>query len=374
MQFEFEGGATYTSGATKRVTVVIADPQARRWGFQASARQGENRAQAGSIRSVDGNTRVQTGQGIQYITHTSQGTRLGTTGSIRFEFDWTAPESAAGDVTFYVAANAANGNGSNDAGDRIYTRNSTLTPAAGGGGQRPTISESGVQNAASDGPTIAPNTFVAIKGTNLAPTTRLWESRDFDANKLPTQLDGVSVTIGGKATYVYYISPTQINVLTPTDLGEGSLEVQVRREGEQSAAVTAMSQRVSPAFFRFDPEDRKYIAATHVDGGLLGKTTLYPGSTTPAKRGETIVLYANGFGPVTPAAPNGEVVTTPGTIEGVTASIGNVPATVSFAGLTLTGLYQLNVVVPESAPTGDAEVIATVGGVSTPGGAFITIE
>ena len=372
VRFEFEGGATYTPGAAKRVTVTVADPQARRWGFEASARQRSDNAQAGGLRSLDANTQVFAQGGVQYVSHTLAGTRMGTADSVQFAFEWTAPASAVGEVTLYAAANAANGNNSADAGDRIYTANATLTPAASGGTQ-PAISQGGVQNAASDGPAIAPNTFVAVKGANLAPTTRLWEGRDFVGNRLPTQLDGVSVTVGGKAAYVYYISPTQINVLTPTDLGEGQVQVEVTRGGEKSAAVMAMAQRSSPAFFRFDPEERKYIAATHVNGALLGKASLYPGLTTPAARGETIVLYANGFGPVAPAAPNGEVVTTPGVLEGVTARIGNVPATVSFAGLTLTGLYQLNVIVPAGAPSGDAEVVATVGGVSTPG-AFITIE
>jgi uncharacterized protein (TIGR03437 family) len=31
---------------------------------------------------------------------------------------------------------------------------------------------------------------------------------------MPVQLDGIGATVNGKATFVYYISPTQINVLT----------------------------------------------------------------------------------------------------------------------------------------------------------------
>ena len=54
---------------------------------------------------------------------------------------------------------------------------------------------------------------------------------DFVVNRLPTQLGGVSVSIDGKPAYVYYISPTQINVLAPDYLAEAvSVEVDTRRE------------------------------------------------------------------------------------------------------------------------------------------------
>ena len=49
-------------------------------------------------------------------------------------------------------------------------------------------------------------------------------------------------------------------------------------------------------------------------------------------------------------------------------------ATVVFAGLTGTGLYQFNVTVPTGLPDGDAAVVAKAGGVSSPTGALITIK
>jgi len=41
--------------------------------------------------------------------------------------------------------------------------------------------------------------------------------------KLPVQLDGVSVTIDGKAAYVYYVSPNQIDVIAPADSTTGTV-------------------------------------------------------------------------------------------------------------------------------------------------------
>jgi uncharacterized protein (TIGR03437 family) len=49
-------------------------------------------------------------------------------------------------------------------------------------------------------------------------------------------------------------------------------------------------------------------------------------------------------------------------------------AKVVFAGLVATGLYQFNVTVPTGLPDGDAAVVATLGGFSSPAGASITIK
>ena len=42
---------------------------------------------------------------------------------------------------------------------------------------------------------------------------------------MPKQLNGVNVKIDGRATYIYYISPTQINVLTPLDGSLGQVPI-----------------------------------------------------------------------------------------------------------------------------------------------------
>jgi hypothetical protein len=56
--------------------------------------------------------------------------------------------------------------------------------------------------------------YVSIYGSNLAPGIDNWNKSIYNGY-LPTQLDGVSVTIGGKAAYIYYLSPGQINVVAP---------------------------------------------------------------------------------------------------------------------------------------------------------------
>ena len=75
-------------------------------------------------------------------------------------------------------------------------------------------------------PGIGPNLYVNINGTNLSSTTDVWDSH-ITNNTLPTQLDGVTVTIGGELAYVRSVSPTRIQVLTPPDIGLGTVAVQV---------------------------------------------------------------------------------------------------------------------------------------------------
>ncbi len=383
----FPGGLTYTPGVKQRVSVTVADPTARRWGFQMSARLASNErsAQAGHFNTLDTNTQIFCEDGLpisgaqacraaaplEFIEHTESGTRRGQANSGTFEFEWTPPAAGAGNVSFFAAGNAANNNANSDSGDRIYTTKVTLTPAAAG--PKPSIGAGGVVNGGSFQAGFAQNTWVTIKGSDLASGTRIWVGSDFVGNKLPTALDGTAVNINGKPAYVYFISPTQLNVLSPVDTATGNVSVEVVRDGVKSDAVTTVKNAFSPALFIFNND--KYIAATHANGSFLGPTTLFAGLTTPAKPGEVIVLYGTGFGPTDPDFPDGQIIPAPGLLRNtVTVTFGSLAGEVQFAGQTATGLYQINVKVPDAAPDGDIPVTATVGGVQTQSSALISVQ
>ncbi|MEO8369384.1 MAG: TIGR03118 family protein [Candidatus Solibacter sp.] len=222
-----------------------------------------------------------------------------------------------------------------------------------------------VLNAAGFQKTIAPYTWVAIIGNNLAATTRQWASADFADNRLPTQLDGVSVTVGGKPAYVSYISPSQVNILTPAGLGIGDLEVQTKSGGLISNTVTVRSEVVSPALFK---ASEKYAVAARLDGSLVD-------TKKPAQPGEVIVLYGNGFGGTDPSIIEGAIVTFPAAImRPVEVVIGGRTAETIFQGLTATGLYQFNVKVPTGLPAGDATIVVQSAGVLTPDGVFLPVD
>jgi len=255
-----------------------------------------------------------------------------------------------------------------------------LQSTAGGGYNEGFIAKIGapsitsVTNAEGDGPTIAPNTWVAIKGSGFAAVgdARIWLAADFVNNQMPVQLDGTSVTMNGESAYVYYISPTQINILTPPDLAPGPVQVKVTSGGVVTGAFTAQAQAYSLSMFVFG--GGPYVLGTHLNGTDLGPASLYPGLTTPAQPGELVVLYANGFGP-----------TSTNVVAGASAQSGMLPvlpvvqiggnnAVVQFAGLVSPGLYQFNVQIPASTPNGDIPITVQYNGLSVQSGLRITVQ
>ena len=240
---------------------------------------------------------------------------------------------------------------------------------------RPELTAGGVVNGASFQPGIASATWITVRGARLASATRIWTSADFNRDRLPTQLDGTSVILNGKPAYVYYINPTQLNVLAPDDAAEGPVSVEVVTREGRSVAVTANKQKLAPAFFPFDPEGRRYAAAVHSDGAFVGKPGLFPGAAVRAARpGDLISLFGTGFGETDPAVPTGQIVSAPAPLrDPVVVRIGNVPADVTFAGLVSSGLYQLNIKVPET-PAGDQPLGAEIAGFKAPAGLFLSVE
>ena len=229
-----------------------------------------------------------------------------------------------------------------------------------------------VVNDASFLPPITASGWVAIGGTNLSKTTRSWGLADFVGNQLPTKLNDVSVTINGIPAYVYYISSAQINVLAPDDATTGPVAVQVTNAAGVSNSFMVAKAAFSPAFFAFDGT---HVVATHTDGSLIGPPGLVKGiATTPAQPGETIVLYATGFGPGNPALPAGLTVAAPSQLANpATAKVGGQAAQVLFAGIIGSGLDQINMVVP-TVPNGDIPIVAAVGGIQSPAGFVLTVH
>jgi len=239
----------------------------------------------------------------------------------------------------------------------------------------PAISANGVVNAASFQPGIASNSWVTIKGTNFASRTGDWTNSIVNGS-LPTSLDGVSVTMGGKPAYVYFISPGQINVLAP-DLPSGPVSVTVTNSGGPSIPFMAVGSPYGPAFFQW-PNNQ--VVATRQDFSFAAKAGTFAGAATvPAKPGDVLVLWGTGFGPTNPAAPAGAAV--PGDKAYATATtpsvtINNTAAIVFGAALSpgSAGLYQIAIAVPNSLADGDWPIRAAIGGVQSPTGIVLTVS
>ncbi|MCC7174759.1 MAG: hypothetical protein IT159_06145 [Bryobacterales bacterium] len=256
------------------------------------------------------------------------------------------------------------------AGSRSLPVTLTVTAAAA-----PAPAVTRVSNAASMLPGTAALTWTAIQGTNLAATTRSWNSGDFWDGQLPIQLDGVSVLIDGRPAYVSYISPTQINVIAPGDSRGGTVPLEVVAPHGRSSPVPALLSRLSPALFMLSAEGGKYVAAVNTDGTYAGKPNLIAGAVTrPVAPGGIVLLFGTGFGQTNPPAVAGQVSPEVSPLaRPPLVRIGGVEAVVKWAGLISPGLYQLNVVVPDVAD-GDQPVEAEAESFRTQGNAYLTVK
>jgi uncharacterized protein (TIGR03437 family) len=171
---------------------------------------------------------------------------------------------------------------------------------------------------------------------------------------------------------VYYISSSQLNILTPPGPLASQVQVQVTRGGLTSNAFAVNAQTESPSFFVYN--GGPYPAAQDSHYNLIGPTALYAGLTNPAQPGETIVLYANGFGATSvPVVPGS--MTQSGTLSPLpTVMIGSKQASVSFAGLVSPGFYQFNVTVPSSLTHGNYLLTATQNGFVTQNNVLLAIQ
>lgn len=390
VEIAFPAGLTYAPGVMQRLTVTVTDPAAKRWGFQLTARPASNdtKGQAGSFSSIDASTQVICEDGgskssagcpaaapIEFIEHTQSGNAANT-----FAFDWTAPSADVGEVRFYVAGNAANGNGRNDAEDMIYTASYKLTAAVTQ--PKPAISQGGVVNAWNSQAVISDSSWVSIYGSNFTTSQRTWRTDEIVGGQLPTELDGVKVSINGKPAYVYFISPNQINVQAPSDGSSGPVQVQITTPAGASDPITVAKQPLAPAFFTWAGSvvgGEKYLGAVISDGTFAGKTGLLQPlsiNTRPVKPGEVVLMFGTGFGPTNPDISAGQVVSTPLRMS-TSAKIffGDTEAEILDTGyLIYSGEYQFNVRVPANLADGDFKVAAQLGSVRTQDNIFLTVQ
>src|ERR1051325_9209645 len=126
---------TYVPGQTYPITVTHtnADQTRLRWGFELTVLDNASDEKAGQLQNTDSLTQVLNnagpGSARQYIEHTAAGTFVGQHNGASWTFNWTAPDTDVGPVTFYVAGNQANNDG-NTSGDYIYKTFIASAPAS----------------------------------------------------------------------------------------------------------------------------------------------------------------------------------------------------------------------------------------------------
>lgn len=204
--------------------------------------------------------------------------------------------------------------------------------------------------------TLAPGEILTIYGSNLAKFQSDLNGF-YQLSALPSGLNGVTVTVGGIAAPLYFVSPLQINAQVPLNVSPGPQPVVVKTSNGSSTAFMATIAAAAPAIYLAD--------ATLGTGAILKNNDFsLVSASNPAKAGDVILIYLTGLGQTTPALQTGNLQ--PGTsfnnTTTVTVTIGgqNAPVAYSIASPGFAGLYQIAVTVP-SGVSGSADLVVKAG-------------
>jgi uncharacterized protein (TIGR03437 family) len=197
-----------------------------------------------------------------------------------------------------------------------------------------------VLNGASYSGTLSPGCWAVIYGSKLAP-----RSSTATQLPLPTNMEGVSVSVAGIRAPLLYVASDQLNFLIP-------FEVAIPSNGVVPLTVTT-GDGVSPVFYLRLVRNAPAVFTADATGS--GRALAFDSLFQPVERlgkgpQEPIVIYATGLGPTNPPATSfeGGSSTEPfnRAVDRVQAYFGEIAAPVQFAGLApgFPGVYQLNVV------------------------------
>jgi uncharacterized protein (TIGR03437 family) len=308
------------------------------------------------VQQLNFNTACPANLPLEYIEHTLAGYSAIQANPGKYEFDWNPPATDVGSVTIYVAANAANGDLTQN-GDHIYTASYSLT-AAGAAAPSPTISSGGVLNAASQAIPGLPNSAIAqgsifiINGTTLGPASPVQA-----LGTLTTSLAGTSVqvTVNGTslAAPVSAVSSTQVTAIMPSGAPVGSGTVTVAFNGQTSAAAPVQVAAANFAFYTLNGSGSGPAQATDANGNTITMTN-------PAQPGAMVTLAGTGLGAI--SADDISQPSMSDVSSSVTLYVGSEQAAVQYAGRSgaAPGQDQVAFTVPDDAITGCYVPVALV--------------
>jgi len=243
-----------------------------------------------------------------------------------------------------------------------------------GSNQAPSYSAASIVNAASNlCAGLAPNTIATIYGEGLAYVTRAVTPGDVSGGVMPTVLGGtgVQILIENIPAHVFYVSPTQINLLIPSTLTPGRRRLQVLRNGFAGPAVEITLKRAAPALFQLDETT---AVATTAGGSVVTWDS-------PAHPGGIVVLYATGLGETEPPLAPGQIAPGAALIRRLSElrvllnGIAVDPGAIAYAGVTpgFAGLYQINLWLPARLDP-DPEIRVAIGGEISPPGIRLPVR
>ena len=164
-----------------------------------------------------------------------------------------------------------------------------------------------------------------------------------------------------------------MNVQAPTDTALGPVSVVVTNSGQVSASATAQYQSNSPALLQWGGGQYSYALITR-GSDYIGNAAVVSG-TVSAKAGDSLTLWATGLGATNPPLPAGQQPSAfPPVTTMPTVTVAGTSVTVLGAVLRYAGLYQVNIQLPASLPTGDSPIKVIQGSFQSPGGILINIQ
>ena len=218
---------------------------------------------------------------------------------------------------------------------------------------------------------IAPGEVVLVNGGTIGPSP-LVDGTIPTSGTMATTLSTATVTFNGTAAPILYASASQTAVVVPYEVVGPTASVVVAYRGQTTAAFSIPVAASAPGLFTSTENGSGEVVAFNQDGTLNS-------SSNAAARGSVVELFATGDGVEDPAAQDGAVsgdfIRTP--VAPVSATIGGQAAQVVFAGSSpglLTGVLQVEVIVPTAAGTGAQPVVLTVGTASSQQTATIALK
>jgi len=312
-----------------------------------------------AVRAVDNCGNPVTSSGGQVVASFSNGdpqVNLVHVGLGNWSATWTPRNTTQSSVTIQYTAVLAQGT-------QVVGGTASVSVTLQNGATAPVTV--GAANAASGvGTYISPGGLVSIYGQQMADGTSTASNVPF-----PTALNGTQVLMGGKALPLRYVGGGQVNAQVPFELGiNTSQQLIVQRDNTLSVPQNVVVAAAQPGIYTQDQSGKG--PGVIVDANQ--NNTLVT-SAAPAHAGDTLVIYCNGLGTVSPEIPTGTPAPANGplsqTVNLVAVTIGGLNAQVLFAGLTpgYPDLYQVNAVVPARvAADNQVPVMLTVAGQSSP--------
>jgi trimeric autotransporter adhesin len=219
----------------------------------------------------------------------------------------------------------------------------------------PVISAGGIVNAFGSLPSTAPGSLFSIWGTNLAAATGTPDSPALVA----TPLKDTSVTVNGLAAPLLYVSPTLINAQMPFEVPAGAAHLVVDVMGVKSAPAEFTVTATAPGVAI---DSGSHAVAVNFSDGTLNS------SSQPAAPGQYVILYLTGQGALTnPLSTGYPAPSTPlfypaASVQATAGGLSAQVAAVMVPGWI--GILQMNLLIPNSAPSGEQPLEISVGGVS----------